>query len=214
MASPRDRFEMCVAMAGSGDALLEVGAGSGNLALALRARFSRISVTELSTARASRLRGLGFEVHEGPIEHGLPVADGCFDAAIMNAVVEHLVCVEEALREVHRVLRSGGRLIVTTPNIAKWTRRIKLLAGRFPSTASKNEGLTTYGDRPTDLYDEGHLHYFTYRSLETVLRRAGFVLVQRFGYPGRLASVTPTLFSTDVCVVAQKRPSAQCEGGA
>lgn len=199
---PRDRFEACVAMAGSGGALLEVGAGNGCVALALRSRFARVEVTELSPPRVRELRRLGFDVYEGRIEDGLPLPDASFDAVIMNAVVEHLIDVATGLAEARRLLTADGRLIMTTPNMAKWTRRLKLLAGRFPSTASRNEGLTTYDGRPTELYDEGHLHYFTYRSLEAVLRRAGFSTFKRFGFPGPLANVVPTLFSTDVCLVA------------
>jgi hypothetical protein len=70
--------------------------------------------------------------------------------------------------------------------MAKFTRRIKLLLGKFPSTASKDEGLTTYGGRPTDLYDEGHLHYFTFGSLSRMLTgHCGYSSIQPFGYwPG------------------------------
>lgn len=123
----------------------------------------------------------------------------------MNAVVEHLVDPVGALLTVRRQIAPGGYLLLTTPNIAKWTRRIKLLCGRFPSTASVDEGLLQYdGVTPTVLHDEGHLHYFTYRSLARILlERAGFSRVERLGYgrPAVLARAWPTLFS-DVCVRA------------
>ena len=79
--------------------------------------------------------------------------------------------------------------------------------GEFPSTASQNEGLTTYEGGPVDLYDEGHLHYFTYSSLEKLLTTyCGFNGVQRHGYAmapfvmgrrihGLLSSKWPQMFS-------------------
>jgi hypothetical protein len=97
--------------------------------------------------------------------------------------------------------------------VAKYTRRVKLLFGRFPSTASRNEGLITYEGQPVDLHDEGHLHYFTHRSLRLLLtQRCGFSRVQALPYftGGRLlgrtgdhalARLCPGLFS-EVCLVA------------
>jgi hypothetical protein len=70
-----------------------------------------------------------------------------------------------------------------------------------------NEGLTTFSGEPADLYDEGHLHYFTYRSLSLMLtQRCGFSKVIKLGYPGgrrplgkhlhnKLATFWPELFS-------------------
>ncbi|MFA5149944.1 MAG: hypothetical protein WC433_03420, partial [Candidatus Omnitrophota bacterium] len=75
----------------------------------------------------------------------------------------------------------------------------KLLFGRFPSTASLNEGLLNY-DRKTQtkLYDESHLHYFTFRSLKNILtERIGFskIFCYGFGRPEVLVRLLPRLFS-------------------
>ncbi|MFA4966581.1 MAG: class I SAM-dependent methyltransferase, partial [Thermoleophilia bacterium] len=172
---PRDRFEAVVSLAWpGGDALLEVGAGSGAVLRTLRPRYRRCVATELSHPRAEYLRELfkgdsTVEVCEGPIEEG-PPPDGPFDAIVLNAVVAQLVDPISVLKMLGERLTPSGRLIVTTPNLAKWTRRVKLGVGRFPSIGSRNEGLTDYDGRPTLLYDEGHLHYFTYRSLTMILR--------------------------------------------
>jgi SAM-dependent methyltransferase len=205
---PADRHEAVVKLAWpGGDTLLEVGAGPGLVLRTLRPRYRRCVATELSHSAATCLRELFrddsmVEVHEGPIEDGLP-SDARFDTIILNAVIEHLVDPLRTVKMLSDRLTPQGRLIITTPNLAKWTRRTKLALGRFPSTASRNEGLTTYGGVPAQLYDEGHLHYFTFRSLTLVLKeRCGLASVEWFGFPGRAARLWPTLFSTDVCVTA------------
>jgi hypothetical protein len=111
------------------------------------------------------------------------------------------------------VLKKGGILLIGTPNIAKITRRIKLAAGYFTSTASLDEGLLMYDKKtPTDLFDEGHLHYFTYRSLQKMLKdRCGFKEFKHYGYgsfktmkiPYIIASGYPSLFS-EIFLVAYK----------
>ncbi len=202
--TPRDRHEACASLASGGSTLLEVGAGNGGVALALRPYYERVIVTELLPAVAEPLQRLGFEVHVGPIEDGLPLAEESVDTLILNAVIEHLIEPIDVLTWLGSLLKPGGEMIIVTPNIASWRRRVKLVCGRFPSTASRNEGLTTYDGVVTDLYDEGHLHYFSFRSLEAVLARCGLVAERRWGYPGRLARAWPTLWSYDTCVVARK----------
>lgn len=213
---PTDRFQMVVSEASraAGGRYLEIGAGSGNTLLSLVNCYDELVATELATTRAEAMNRL-FEplagkisVVRGNIEaERLAYPDGTFDTIVMNAVIEHLVDPIAGLREANRLLKPGGRLIIDTPNIAKWTRRLKLLSGYFPATASREEGLVCYDRRtPTDLHDEGHLHYFTYRSMIRLCReRAGFSRVERRGY-GRtfLSRLWPELFSSDVFVVAYK----------
>lgn len=196
-----------------GDALLEVGAGSGTVFRTLRPRYRRCIATEWSESGAACLRGFFsgdslVEVHESRIEDGVPL-DVSYDAIILNHVIEHIVDPIGVLSTLAARLAPGGRLIITTPNMAKWTRRVKLALGHFPATASRQEGLTTYQGSPVRLFDEGHLHYFTFRSLTRVLReRCDLDAVCWYGYPGAAGRSWPTLFSTDVCVSAAKRPEA------
>ena len=223
---PSNRFDSCINSFLSrfhGGDILELGAGSGLVARSLIARgleFNTYTLTELSDVRLKgllqnladpRIRVLKLDAESIPDD-----LFGAYDAVIMLALIEHLIDPLGTMQRVRNLLKPGGFVFIETPNIAKFTRRAKLLLGRFPSTASRNEGLTTYEGSQVDLYDEGHLHYFTFRSLSLMLiERCGFSRVERLGYfvgpNGRrifghklgftLARVWPELFS-EIVVVA------------
>ncbi len=50
----------------------------------------------------------------------LPFADGRFDAVIAGDIIEHLENPSHFLRESHRVLKTGGTLVVSTPQANDW----------------------------------------------------------------------------------------------
>ena len=98
----------------------------------------------------------------------LPFAEGSFDRALCLDVLEHLTFEEQprALAELFRVLKSGGELLVSVPNLAHLQSRVHfLLLGRLIRTASEHKHP---GDRPAAEYIE-------------LARRAGFILVGRRG---------------------------------
>jgi SAM-dependent methyltransferase len=98
----------------------------------------------------------------------LPYADASFDRALCLDVLEHLTFEEQprALAELHRVLRPGGELLVSVPNLAHLQSRVHfLLAGRLIRTASE---IKHPGDRPIAEYLD-------------IARRAGFELTGRKG---------------------------------
>ena len=194
--------------------MLEIGAGSGNVAKALLASDMKISnyiLSDISEVRVEGIRrnrdDIRVKIMKIDAEEISESGHNSYDAVIMVALIEHLVDPLRAMQEIRKVIKPDGFIYIDTPDIAKYTRRIKLLFGRFPSTASMNEGLTTFSGAPADLYDEGHLHYFAYRSLSLMLtERCGFSRVIKPGYPGgsfpfgkhahnRLATMWPELFS-------------------
>jgi SAM-dependent methyltransferase len=98
----------------------------------------------------------------------LPYADGTFDRALCLDVLEHLTFEEQprALSELHRVLRPGGELLVSVPNLAHLQSRLHfLLRGKLIRTASENKHP---GDRPVAEY-------------LALTKRAGFRLLARQG---------------------------------
>lgn len=97
---------------------LEIGCGTGFFLLNLRQAgvLDEGAVTDISPGMVEvakrNARGLGFEIAgEVADAERLPYGDGEFDLVIGHAVLHHIPDVEQALREVLRVLRPGGRFV-------------------------------------------------------------------------------------------------------
>lgn len=116
----RDRF---VAIAGR-DAwpyrkALEIGAGTGFFSLNLRQAgvLDEVHVTDISPgmveAAKRNAERLGFTIEGRTADaERLPYEDGTFDIVVGHAVIHHLPDVEQAFREMLRVLRPGGRIVI------------------------------------------------------------------------------------------------------
>ncbi len=100
--------------------MLDVGCGTGGNLAALRAAFPEASFTGVDASEdaleASRRRGLHVVAGDAS---ALPVADGSADIVSALDVLEHLDDDRAAVREMARVLRPGGLLVVTVPAY-KW----------------------------------------------------------------------------------------------
>ena len=62
----------------------------------------------------------------------LPLPDASVDVVIMSELIEHLVDTDAAAEEARRVLRPGGTLLLSTPNLAAWYNRALIGLGVQP----------------------------------------------------------------------------------
>ena len=115
--------------------IVDIGCGDG-AATALAARVNpghRILGLDWSADSLGRARTHGLALIRAQAEPGgLPVASGQADVVIMSEVIEHLVDPDSVLDEVRRVLRPGGTLLLSTPNLAAWYNRGLLALGVQP----------------------------------------------------------------------------------
>lgn len=93
--------------------VLDAGCGGGATMESLR-RYGRVRGMELSEVAVAHNREQGREVVQGAIEE-IPFADGAFDLALALDVIEHVPDDHRALRELLRVLRPGGHVLVSVP---------------------------------------------------------------------------------------------------
>lgn len=87
--------------------VVELGAGTGKLTRAVAALGVRVLAVEPDSRMLAVLRGLGLEGVEGSAE-AIPLDDGVADAIVAGSSL-HWFDLDQALPEIHRVLRPGGR---------------------------------------------------------------------------------------------------------
>jgi SAM-dependent methyltransferase len=104
----------------------------------------------------------------------LPFEEGSFDCVTFQEVIEHLEGAAQAVKELNRILRPGGRLLVTTPNAYFWrhflsqarTDLVNRLRRRPPSLASLVFFAASEWNR--------HIYCWTPATLLTLLEVNGF----------------------------------------
>ena len=163
--------------------IVDVGCGDGSathLVRNLDARNTVIGVDWSATALAqARARGL-LVIQGGVDTSGLPLPDGCADIVIMSELIEHLVDTDAAVDEVRRVLRPGGVLLLSTPNLAAWFNRGLVGLGIQP-VFSEVSLRGVYGRPGHEVV--GHLRLFTRRALVEFLTARGFCCERVLGAP-------------------------------
>jgi SAM-dependent methyltransferase len=111
------RVKECANLVTPGRRLLDVGCSSGWLSEhVIRKGFVEYIGMDRAIVGSQDAKGSTRFV-EGSV-FGLPFLDGSFDSVCMFDVIEHLPrgCEERALREIWRVLESGGKLYFSTPH--------------------------------------------------------------------------------------------------
>jgi 2-polyprenyl-3-methyl-5-hydroxy-6-metoxy-1,4-benzoquinol methylase len=109
--------------------VLEIGSGEGYGANVLASEFSRVAATDMSMQALSHVSSTYSCVRDLCQSNAtrLPFASDSFDAVVSYQVIEHVKHTMDFLQEIHRVLRPGGKALLTTPN-----RRLRLLPFQKP----------------------------------------------------------------------------------
>jgi ubiquinone/menaquinone biosynthesis C-methylase UbiE len=164
--------------------VLDVGCGQGiDVAryAAVGARVTGVDLTprhvELARAHLAAME-LDATIVQGDAEQ-LPFADGSFDRVSSNGVLHHTPGFDQALREVHRVLRPGGEARIVVYNRSSlhyWCNQV-VLSGilqralleehSMAGVLSRNVEHSTIGARPL-------VRVYSPRQLRRALRAAGF----------------------------------------
>jgi methionine biosynthesis protein MetW len=166
---------------------LDVGCGDGGTTgLWLNARagsYVGVDVSERAVA-AAVAKGLNAQVVEDASK--LPFPDNTFTVVVCIEVLEHLFDPQLAAAEISRVLRPGGVLIATVPNVAYWRRRVDLaLIGRWNPLGDDLSVQQPWRDP--------HIRFFTAAALSRMLSGAGFERIVIGGHGGTILGDIPHL---------------------
>ncbi len=149
--------------------LLDIGCDNGILSSRLKQLGYDVYGLDIRKKEVAMARKLGIKAVVGSAEKRFPFKSGFFDAALAGDIIEHIYDTDFFIREAHRILRQGGIFVVTTPNLASLSNRIRLLFGRLPVGSEVRLG--------KDM--AGHIRNYTFPELERQLRQHGFSIVRK-----------------------------------
>lgn len=116
-------------------------------------------------------RGRGLDLTRGDdLEQPFKVKSNSIDLVIALEIIEHLFDTDQFLTEINRVTKSGGFLVLSTPNLASLKNRLRLLFGHYPQYLEYSR------------QGAGHIHLYTPRVLRSQLGKTGFT-VHKFTSP-------------------------------
>jgi 2-polyprenyl-3-methyl-5-hydroxy-6-metoxy-1,4-benzoquinol methylase len=165
--SPYSSHSYILSKVKPGSTVLDVGCGRGLLAKALARRGAHIVGADVLPAE--EIAPEVAEYHRLDLErHEQLNLKRQFDCIILADVIEHLRNEEEILRHLKQFLKTDGRLLISTGNIAVWFYRLSLLLGRF-----------NYG--PRGILDRTHVKLYTRATFRQLIERCGYKVV-RFDY--------------------------------
>lgn len=174
-----------------GDKALDLCCGTGDVALALRARGAEVvgvdfsgPMLDVARDRAARDR----DSREIQFEQGDALAlrfpDRSFDVVTISYGLRNLSDIPRGLEEMHRVLRPGGRLLILDFGKPEWPP-LRWLYFQYLAHLVPVFGRLFFGDADTHGYILDSLRdYPAQRGVDALLKRVGFGATQTFNLLG------------------------------
>lgn len=165
-----------------GGAFLDCGCGDGEFtrALADQAQAAEAWGVETVEHRAQAAEARGIRIARADLNERLPFEDSHFDVIHANQLLEHLHGTDDFLREIHRLLKPGGYILLSTNNLASWHNVVSLVLGMQPppmhvsSEVIVGNALDPYRNTRFGSREDSHLRIFSYQALADLCRYHGF----------------------------------------
>lgn len=153
------RVQQSIKLIGKNKTVLDVGCWDGSIAEMIKvAGNNQVDGVEVSKPAIQKAKAKNMQVHEFNLESVWPILNKKYDVVFAGEIIEHVFDTDLFLKNISQVLVPKGEVVITTPNIAAFGRRLLLLCGINPMieiTARE--------------HDAGHIRYFTKKDLVNLL---------------------------------------------
>jgi SAM-dependent methyltransferase len=197
------RVKKITELVGNNQTVLDLGCFDGTVGKYILDNQNIVYGVDASSVAVPKAIQKGIKAKIGNLEEKLDFPDNFFDVVVAGETIEHIFEIDFFMKEIHRVLKPNGYVVMSTPNLAALGRRLMLLVNINPHIDMSNG--TSFG---------GHIRYFVKHTLFELLNRQGFKITHFTSdvinlnasgklYLAKLASLIPTIGST-LIVKAQK----------
>ena len=207
--------------------LVDLGCGDGEFTVraAEKVGTSNVYGVDIMEENITQSRAKGVVTLGADLSRGLPFGTCTVDVVCASHVIEHLDDTDMFLREVSRVLKREGYLVIATPNLAAWHQVLLLLLGKQPTIAEVSDVVLvgTWSPRGRSVARVGpaHRRIFTIGALTGLIEYYGLQIEKTVGsgfFPlsGPLAELFCRIdkrHATNLIVKARK-PNSSCGNGA
>lgn len=167
LADQNNTFSILLNLVGEGKNVCEIGCATGYMTKILHEHGKKVWGFEIDADAAVLASQFAEVVWVGDLEKEVERAQirGKFDVILIGDVLEHLVSPSNLLKYLIDNLEENGRLIISMPNVAHWSRRIALLKGEWDLT-------------DTGMMDRTHLRWFTLETGSEMINQCGYTIDQ------------------------------------
>jgi SAM-dependent methyltransferase len=157
-----------------GGSLADVGCFTGVMTQKYSPGFLSTVGFDSSEPALARLAMRGIEGRRwlAGVDDRCPARDAEFSVVVAADIIEHVVDTDAFMRELYRIVEPAGFVVVTTPNLAFWLSRLRMLAGRTP-WAHPGVSPSIREDIQVDL---NHIRLGTSGEWQALFRSAGFTV--------------------------------------
>jgi ubiquinone/menaquinone biosynthesis C-methylase UbiE len=184
--------------------LLDCGCREGDNALRIAQQIGTHQLIGLDYVHSAlnRASKRGIFCIQSNLNENIPLYNESVDMILATDVIEHLINPSTFVKEMFRVLKPSGYIILDTPNLASWHNIFALLIGIQPFSGPN---ITTMEDSDLDfvrtmhrvthgLNEDGefqehseleltrHIIVIAYNSLVNLLRKTGFIIEKAYGF--------------------------------
>lgn len=155
----------------TGDLVLDVGCGDGIVGSFLQESAGvKVIGIDISEEAVKKAKENGIDASVSSSEEKFPFENNIFDKVFWGDNIEHLFNPTQTLKEIRSVLKKGGKLILSCPNMGYWRYRIYYaLKGALPDT--EWTGLPSW--------EWSHIRFFNLSILKKFLLANGFKKVTK-----------------------------------
>lgn len=150
--------------------ILDLGCGDGDYARRLKDLGFDVTAGDIDKARFRYKNEIEFKHCD--ITKEMPFADNTFDYVLLMEVVEHLRNPYTVISEINRIIKKGGSLIISTPNILSLKSRLRFMfEGCYEYF---REPPLDHVKNPREVIFNLHIVPYRYQELEFLLSASGF----------------------------------------